>query len=194
MSENTCVRLLKTLSSPLEHISEESVADFTGQLLRAGAIFVMGAGRSGLTGKFFAMRLMHLGKRAHVVGDTTTPAISRADLLVCISGSGNTVSVVHAATIAKQKGASVAAITSDPASRLAGLSDCVVRIDSALLPGTCAELFGGNNGGAEGLNVIPMGTLFELCALLVLESIIAGLILECVIPESEMKQRHANME
>jgi len=188
------VRLLRTLSSPLEHISDEAVADFTDHLLRAGAIFVTGAGRSGLTGKFFAMRLMHLGKRVHVVGDTTTPSISRADLLVCISGSGNTVSVVHAATIAKQNGASVAAITSNSTSRLAELSDCVMRIYTADLPSTCADLFGGDNGGAEGLNVIPMGTLFELCALLVLESVIAGIILECVIPGIEMKQRHANIE
>ena len=37
----------------------------------------MGAGRSGLVAKAFAMRLMHLGLEAFVVGETITPALNK---------------------------------------------------------------------------------------------------------------------
>ncbi|MGZ4892148.1 MAG: SIS domain-containing protein, partial [Halobacteriota archaeon] len=53
-------------------------------------LFVMGAGRSGLVVKGFAMRLMHLGFNVYVVGETVTPAVETDDLLIVISGSGET--------------------------------------------------------------------------------------------------------
>ena len=56
-------------------ISDEDVENFIEILLRAKRIYVMGAGRSGLVAKAFAMRLMHLGMQAFVVGGTITPAL-----------------------------------------------------------------------------------------------------------------------
>ncbi|HID41529.1 MAG TPA: 6-phospho-3-hexuloisomerase, partial [Pyrodictium sp.] len=38
-------------------------------------VLVMGAGRSGLVGRAFAMRLMHLGFNVYVLGETITPSI-----------------------------------------------------------------------------------------------------------------------
>jgi Predicted sugar phosphate isomerase involved in capsule formation len=46
----------------------------------------MGAGRSGLVAKAFAMRLMHLGMISYVVGETITPALQTGDLIVVLSG------------------------------------------------------------------------------------------------------------
>ncbi|TRM96156.1 6-phospho-3-hexuloisomerase, partial [Sulfolobus sp. E1] len=37
---------------------------------RAGKVLVMGAGRSGLVGRAFAMRLLHLGYNSYVLGET----------------------------------------------------------------------------------------------------------------------------
>jgi len=44
-------------------------------------ILVVGAGRSGLVGKAFAMRLMHLGFNIYVMGETITPAFGVGDLV-----------------------------------------------------------------------------------------------------------------
>jgi 6-phospho-3-hexuloisomerase len=49
-------------------ISDEDVEKFLSELLQAKRIYVIGAGRSGLVAKAFAMRLMHLGLAAFVVG------------------------------------------------------------------------------------------------------------------------------
>ena len=56
----------------------------------ARTVFVAGSGRSGLAMRSFAMRLIHLGLSAHVVGETTTPRITDRDLLLIGSGSGST--------------------------------------------------------------------------------------------------------
>ena len=42
---------------------------------RKGKVLVMGAGRSGLVGKAFAMRLLHLGFNSYVLGETIVPSI-----------------------------------------------------------------------------------------------------------------------
>ncbi len=69
-------------------ISDEDAEKFIRELLNAKRIYVVGAGRSGLVAKAFAMRLMHLGLSAYVVGETITPALNRGDVMVIFSGSG----------------------------------------------------------------------------------------------------------
>ncbi|NLO77568.1 MAG: 6-phospho-3-hexuloisomerase, partial [Methanomicrobiales archaeon] len=63
-----------TISSTATSLSNESVGQFIDELVGAERIYVMGAGRSGLVAKGFAMRLMHLGMHSYVVGETITPA------------------------------------------------------------------------------------------------------------------------
>ena len=62
----------------------------TEMLDGARRIFVAGAGRSKLVGNFFAMRLVHAGYDVSVVGEIVTPSIKNGDLLIIISGSGET--------------------------------------------------------------------------------------------------------
>ncbi len=63
-----------TISSTADSLSDEGgVGQFIDELLSAKRIYVMGAGRSGLIAKAFAMRLMHLGMHSYVVGETITP-------------------------------------------------------------------------------------------------------------------------
>jgi 6-phospho-3-hexuloisomerase len=52
--------------------------------------FTCGHGRSGLIAQLAAMRLMHLGFDAHLVGEATAPSVARDDGLVMISASGET--------------------------------------------------------------------------------------------------------
>ena len=51
-------------------------------------VLMLGAGRSGLVARAFALRLVHLGFNVYVQGETITPAIGKGDLVVAISGSG----------------------------------------------------------------------------------------------------------
>ena len=53
-------------------------------------IFILGAGRSGLMARGFAMRLVHIGYTVYVIGETITPSIQAGDVLVSVSGSGKT--------------------------------------------------------------------------------------------------------
>ena len=91
-------------------------------------ILVVGAGRSGLIGRAFAMRLMHLGFQVYVMGETITPSIGRGDLVIALSGSGTTKIVVTAVEIGKTVGAKIIAITSYADSDLGKLADDVVLV------------------------------------------------------------------
>ena len=57
------------------------------------------------------MRLNQLDKQAHVVGESTTPAIKSNDVFVIISGSGSTEHLRLLADKAKSVGADIVLIT-----------------------------------------------------------------------------------
>ena len=59
-----------------ERIEDDEVERLLGAIRGARRIYVMGAGRSGLVAKGFAMRLMHLGLSSFVVGETITPSFT----------------------------------------------------------------------------------------------------------------------
>lgn len=100
-------------------------------LERAPRVFVHGAGRSGLALRMTAMRLMHLGLEVHVVGEVTTPAIRRDDVLLVASGSGTTGGIVQAARTATDVGAAVLAISTTDESPLADLAAVTLVIHAA---------------------------------------------------------------
>ncbi|MCQ4385086.1 MAG: SIS domain-containing protein, partial [Sulfolobales archaeon] len=95
---------------------------------KQGRILVMGAGRSGLVGRAFAMRLLHLGYNAYVLGETIVPAIREGDIVIAISGSGKTKLIVTAAEAAKEAKARLIAVTSYPDSPLGRLADLVIEV------------------------------------------------------------------
>jgi 6-phospho-3-hexuloisomerase len=164
------------LSAPVEQVDA-----FIAALESADRIFVFGEGRSGLVLRMGAMRLVHLGKTVHVVGDATTPAISAGDVLVVGSGSGETAVTVLIAEGARKAGASVLAITASPASRLALLADSVVVL------GTPAK---GRAGGGQSIQ--PGGTLFEQSMLILFDTVFLTLAGDDA--ETRIAQRHANLE
>jgi len=103
--------LVDTLRENLASIDDEAVDRLAQSILRTlgdRRIFVVGAGRSGLVARAFAMRLMHLGFSVHVVGETTTPRMDPGDLLIVISGSGETLYPATIAGEAKKIGGGIA--------------------------------------------------------------------------------------
>lgn len=175
-----------------QELDDDSIKQMLSAILKARRIFVLGAGRSGLVGRAFAMRLMHLGLSSHVVGETTTPAVSTEDAVIAISGSGQTRSVSDLGKVAKDIGATVIAITSNKDSKLGSLSDVVV-----VLPGRTKDDAGGyleRHMRGEYTYLTPLGTSFETSASVFLDAVIAELIYITGASEADLKSRHTNIE
>jgi 6-phospho-3-hexuloisomerase len=160
---------------------------------RKGKVLVMGAGRSGLVGKAFAMRLLHLGFNSYVLGETIVPSISRGDVAVAISGSGRTGLIVEAADAAKKVGAYVIAITTYPESPLGQLADLVVMVPGRSKVSKMDDYFARQILGLHE-PLAPLGTLFEDTAMLLLDGVIYYLMMKLNVTEDEMRNRHANIE
>ena len=81
--------VLDELTAVLSALPHEQMSD-GARLLddRDRRWFLCGQGRSGLVAQMAAMRLMHVGFTAHVVGEATAPAVVRGDGLIAISATG----------------------------------------------------------------------------------------------------------
>jgi 6-phospho 3-hexuloisomerase len=155
-------------------------------------LFVMGAGRSGLVVKGFAMRLMHLGFNVYVVGETVTPAVETDDLLVVISGSGETKSINEMSALAKAKGTRLAAVTSNRDSTLGTISDTIVvvkgRTKASGMDFMERQVVGSH------ISFAPLGTMFEISTMVFLDGIIAALMEITKKSEEDLKKKHATLE
>lgn len=167
-------------------IAGESIETFQSAVDLLGAaqrVFILGAGRSGLALQMTAMRLMHLGLTVHVVGEVTTPAIARGDVLLAASGSGTTTGIVRAATTAAEVGAKVVGITTAPSSPLAVLADVMIVIPAA------QKL---DRGGA--LSAQYAGSLFEQALVILGDAIFHTMWQASDATAEELWPRHANLE
>lgn len=151
-----------------------------------GALFVAGAGRSGLLLRCFAMRMMHMGFATHLQGDVTTPAAKAGDILLIGSGSGETGSLAALAGKAKRLGVTVALVTASPNSTIAGLADQVV-----VVPAPTPKAHGELDSVASAQ---PMGNLFEQGMFLLLDALVMYLMHQTGISSERMFERHANLE
>ncbi|RLE90135.1 MAG: 6-phospho-3-hexuloisomerase [Thermoprotei archaeon] len=156
-------------------------------------ILVMGAGRSGLIGRAFAMRLMHLGYNAFVLGDTIVPRIGKEDIVIAISGSGRTKLIITAAEAAKAVGATLIALTTYPDSPLGKLADVVVRIPGRTKIAKEEDYFARQILGIHE-PLAPLGTLFEDTCMVFLDALIVELMHRLGKREEEIRLRHANIE
>ncbi|MCS7131502.1 MAG: SIS domain-containing protein [Hadesarchaea archaeon] len=143
-------------------------------LTSAERIFVAGAGRSEILARNFALRLQRLGLRAYIVGDVA-PVITARDMLVAISGSGETDSVISIAESARKVGAKVLAVTSFPQSTLGKQADFVLHVAGREKPwerGSYVERM--VHGEHEPPS--PMGALFESACFILLEGLCAEIL------------------
>jgi 6-phospho 3-hexuloisomerase len=168
------------ISSILDATNSDYDKRLTDAVDAAKRIFISGAGRSKLVGNFFAMRLMHGGYDVSVVGEIVTPSIKAGDLLIIISGSGETEQLIAFTKKAKDIGAKILLISAKGESTIGDLADETLQIGRD-------EQYGKVKG-------MPMGTVFELSTLLFLESTVSHIIHDKGIAEEEMRARHANLE
>ena len=181
------------ICSTSDHIDKTKIEDMISNILKAEKIFVMGAGRSGLVARAFAMRLMHLGFSVFVVGEPTTPAVEYGDLLIAISGSGETLSIAGSVKVAKDLGAELVAVTSNPNSTIGSLADIVVVVKGRT-KNDIEEDYLERQMRGDYKSLAPLGTMFEITSLVVLDAIIAELMTLTGLSEADLKSRHASLE
>ncbi|MEH7251336.1 6-phospho-3-hexuloisomerase [Neobacillus niacini] len=176
--------VVQELSRNTELISDDEAEKLLNQMLESKKIFIVGAGRSGLIGKSFVMRLMHMGLDAYAVGETVTANLEESDLLIVGSGSGETKTLVAIAEKAKRLGGTVAAVTISPNSTIGKLSDIIVK-----LPGAPKEQSEGNYKTIQ-----PMGSLFEQTMLVFFDALILRMMEKKGLDSNKMYGKHANLE
>ncbi|HIG91744.1 MAG TPA: 6-phospho-3-hexuloisomerase [Methylococcaceae bacterium] len=172
--------IIEKISSILAATEHDYDRQLVGLVDEANGIFLAGAGRSALVCKNFAMRLMHSGYKVNIVGETVTPSIQEGDLLIVISGSGETQQLAAFTQKAKDVGAKAILISSKSESTIGNMVDAVFNIGR---PDMYEKVFG-----------MPMGSVFELSTLIFLEAVVSYIIHERNLTEEEMRAVHANME
>ncbi len=152
-------------------------SSFITRLTSAKRIFIYGSGRSGLVGRAFATRLIHLGLTAYVIGESVTPSIRKGDVVVVISRTGETYPTLVTSQIAKKMGIELISVVENGQSSIAELSDMMI-----VLPSEIDE---------NRSKYAPLGTLFEIAAQVYLDGIVAELMAQLNQTESDMRGRHA---
>ncbi|MFX1325997.1 MAG: SIS domain-containing protein [Promethearchaeota archaeon] len=146
-------------------------------------VFVYGAGRSGFVGRCLAQRLMHLGIKSCFISDAVTYQYTDRDLLIVISGSGETVSSVAIAKKAKSIGGNIVLLSSTSDNSIAKLADRVI-----IVHGKSKDV------AVSQKTLAPYTSLFDISALAVLDSIGGVLMQELGVTEEDIEKRHASIE
>jgi len=186
--------IIENLKEVIDKLDREAIKAMLQKIIDGNQIFVMGAGRSGLVAKAFAMRLMQLGLSVYVVGEITTPAVLPQDVVIAISGSGETRTIADLGKLAKDIGSTLITITSKKDSTLGRISDIAVIIPSKTKndPDEAGYLERHMRGDYK--KMPPLGTTFEITALVFLDSVVSQLIMLTGASEAELKSRHTNIE
>ncbi len=189
MTGEQMYKFLEALENQIRMMKENmditKIQQVIDALQNAKSVFVLGAGRSGFVAKSFAMRLMHCGFNVYVVGETVTPRIERDDVLIAISGSGETTSVVNISKKAKELiGSKLIAVTSNPTSSIGRMADVVLVVKGKVKTEKNEELS----------KIAPLGTMFELAVMIFLDALIAELMSVRNLTEKDLEDRHAVLE
>lgn len=158
----------------LKEIDESLIEKICNMILSSQNIFVYGVGRSGIIGRTFAMRLVQLGLKAYFVGETVTPVVTSRDIVILISGTGETQGTLLVAQISKKVNAKVVSITSEKGSSLYSIGDYNIIIKTN-----------------KSSDLAPLGTLFELSTIVLLDTMVSLLMEMKGEHEDDLRKRHA---
>lgn len=176
---NYLMDIAEEVKGVLSRINNEEVERVVKLIKRDSRIFIDGAGRSGFIGKCFAMRLMHLDYEVYVLGESTTPSFKPDDIFICVSGSGNTGSVLLNAEKAARKSCKVITITNNRESSLGKMSDQVIELNATV------------RGDKENRKSIQLlGSLFDQSVHLLLDSICLTLSQRDEITNEDATRKH----
>jgi 6-phospho-3-hexuloisomerase len=176
--------VIRDLSGAVERIDGRDVDRVVSCISNARHVSVFGCGREGLQIRGFAMRLFHLGRSVSVVGDMTTPAIAKGDLLLVTAGSGTPSTALALVGVAKTAGAHVLTITAGPEGPVPKMSD-----ETLVIPAQTVA----NDRGANAC-ILPMGSVYGRALFVLFEVIILELKASLKVTDVAMRSNHTNLE
>jgi 6-phospho-3-hexuloisomerase len=173
------------LGGVLARLTPEMAETLIREVSAAPRIFGCAAGRSGFILRGFLMRLMHLGFTVFSVGETITPRVRPGDLLLVMSGSGETAQPREMQRRANSVGARTLALTSHPESTIGREAQVTISI-----PGTTKLTL-----NQETQSVQCPGSLFEQATFFFLEAVVLILYQRRLGQNrGEVLDRHADLE
>jgi 6-phospho-3-hexuloisomerase len=175
---------LGDLTRVFDRIDQAAVERAVDEIAAAKSIALYGVGREGLQIKGLAMRLFHLGRKAAVVGDMTTPHLGADDLLIVSAGPGWFSTVEALMGVAAKAGARTLLVTAQPDGPCAKAADVVLPIP--------AQTMADDTGGA--VSVLPMGSLYEGAEYILFEVMILMLRDKLGVTADAMRANHTNLE
>lgn len=100
-----------------QSIKKEEVLRVVEEIKKANKIYIYGVGSSGLTGSEMMQRLLRMGFNVYSFSDPhmmmiNSSIVSKGDLVIGISVSGQTEEVINSLSISKRNGAKIVSITS----------------------------------------------------------------------------------
>jgi 6-phospho-3-hexuloisomerase len=164
-------------------VNENQLEQFADAIQSSERIFLQGKGRTGLVIEMFAMRLVHLGYQAFIIGHSTTPKYSTRDLLILASGSGTTEGLILTAQQAQRIGGKLFILTRNPEAPLSSYAQ-----NSLIIPNPKLE------HGALANSKILSGTLFEHALLVTLDGLCVLLAEKTGQDLNAMSDRHVTIE
>jgi 6-phospho-3-hexuloisomerase len=175
---------LDDLGRVLQRLDAAAVERAIEEIAQARTIALYGVGREGLQIKGFAMRLFHLGRRAAMVGDMTTPPVGPGDLLIVSAGPGHFSTVAGLIGVARAAGTRTLVVTAEPEGDCARQADIVLPIP--------AQTMANDTGPAT--SVLPMGSLYEGAQYILFEVMILKLRDRLGVSPDAMRANHTNLE
>lgn len=172
--------ILNQVRATVDNVDDGEVARFIELMQGAKSVIVFGRGRSGFVGRGFVVRLTHLGIPAYFVGETVSPPVHEDDVIVLLSGSGETFSVVVTGQTAKKLGSKIVSVTGNSQSQLAKMGDLTILLRTPT--------------GERQRALAPLGTLFEMASAVFLDGVVAELMRVKGSTEETMRSRHATLE
>jgi 6-phospho-3-hexuloisomerase len=180
------------IAAALARVDPADIEIAATMIANARRIALYGVGREGLMMRGLAMRLFHLGRDAHVVGEMTTPAIGQGDLLILSAGPGYFSTVAGLVDVAREAGARTLCVSARDDGRVAKSCDAVLVLPAQ----TMADDLGAGDAGAGSAttSVLPMGSLFEGVQYVAFELLVLALREKLGETAETMRARHTNLE
>jgi len=178
-------QMLGELEGLLALLTPEMAETLIREVEAAPRIFGCATGRSGFILRGFLMRLMHLGFTVFMVGETITPRLQPGDLILVMSGSGETAQPREIQRRANTVGARTLALTAAPESTIGREAQVAICI-----PGTTKLTL-----AHEPTSLQCPGSLFEQATFLFLEAAVLLLYQRRLgRDQGEMLSRHTDLE
>ena len=172
----------------------EAISEFMDIILTASnkrtsdtrdtTIYLAGAGRSGFVAKAFAMRLMHLGFYVYVFGESIAPPVNDGDIIIIVSKSGKSNSITQIVEDSKLDDVKFLAVCGSEECDLAKIADAKIIIKSL------SQRLINMGAEAQPLELILMGTSFELSAFILLDALVCELMESLNLREKDLKAYH----